>query len=112
MAKADTRDDIERLIAGETVLKTINEELTYKELYDKIDHVWSVLFTTGYLTQRGKADGELRRLVIPNKEIHNIFMKQIEDRAYTDQPRLDGMTRIIKFGIACYKKECKVVSDH
>lgn len=79
MAKADTRDDIERLIAGEAVMKVINEELTYKELYDKIDHVWSVLFTTGYLTQREKANGEMRKLVIPNREIHNIFMTQIRD---------------------------------
>ncbi len=231
MANADTRDEIERLIAGEAVVKEINEELTYKELYDKIDHVWSVLFTTGYLTQKGKMSGKLRQLVIPNKEIHNIFMtqirewmqgkaredgtklnkfceafrnadaktvqtlfseyldemvsirdtavrkelkenfyhgfllgllrfredwrvisnresgkgyadivieihseklgivievkypdngnldagcheamRQIEDEGYADQPRLDGMTRILKFGIACHMKECKVVS--
>lgn len=79
MAKADTRDEIERLIAGEPVMKIINEELTYKELYNKVDHIWSVLFTTGYLTQKGKAAGELRQLVIPNREIHNIFMTQIRD---------------------------------
>lgn len=79
MAKTDTRDDIERLIAGEAVVKVINEELTYKELYDKIDHVWSVLFTTGYLTQRDTAKGNIRNLVIPNREIHNIFMTQIRD---------------------------------
>lgn len=79
MANANTRDEIERLIAGEPILKAINEGLTYKELYDNIDHVWSVLFTTGYLTQKGNAKGELRQLVIPNREIHNIFMTQIRD---------------------------------
>ena len=78
-ATPDTRDDIERLIAGETVQKTINEELTYKELYDSIEHVWSVLFTTGYLTQRGEGTGKVRQLSIPNREIHNIFMTQIRD---------------------------------
>ena len=76
-ATPDTRDAIECLIAGEVVTKEINEELTYKELYDKIDNVWSVLFTTGYLTQRGKASGKVLRLAIPNREIHNIFMTQI-----------------------------------
>lgn len=76
-ASTGTRDEIERLIAGETITKTINEELTYKELYDNIDHIWSVLFTTGYPTQRGNADGNMRQLIIPNREIHNIFMTQI-----------------------------------
>lgn len=79
MAKADTRDEIERLIAGDSVLKKVNEELTYKDLYNSIENAWSVLFTTGYLTQRGEAEGDLRRLVIPNREIHNIFMTQIRD---------------------------------
>lgn len=79
MANANTRDEIERLIAGESVLKAVNEGLTYKELYDNIDHVWSVLFTTGYLTQKENTKGELRQLVIPNREIHNIFMTQIRN---------------------------------
>lgn len=78
-ASPDMRDDIERLIAGETITKEINEELTYKELYDKAENVWSVLFTTGYLTQRGESEGNLRRLAIPNREIHNIFMTQIRE---------------------------------
>ena len=56
-ATPDTRDEIERLIAGETVWKEIKEELTYKELYDSIEHVWSVLFTTGYLTKRDPDPG-------------------------------------------------------
>lgn len=78
-ASPDMRDDIERLIAGETITKEINEELTYKELYDKAENVWSVLFTTGYLTQRGESEGNLRQLAIPNREIHNIFMTQIRE---------------------------------
>ena len=78
-ATADTRDDIERLIAGETVTKEIDEDLTYKELYDKLENVWSVLFTTGYLTQREKGSGNMRNLVIPNREVRNIFMTQIRE---------------------------------
>lgn len=77
MAESDTRDEIERLIAGEAVVKTVREELTYRELYDSIENIWSVLFTTGYLTKRGEAEEKRLRLVIPNREIHNIFMTQI-----------------------------------
>ena len=71
------KQEIERLIAGETVTREIHQELTYKELYDNIDHIWSVLFATGYLTQRGKADGDMVQLAIPNMEIRKIFTSQI-----------------------------------
>lgn len=77
-ASSDTRDEIERLIAGECILKKVNEELTYKELYNDTENLWSVLFTTGYLTQRGKAEDGRLQLAIPNKEIHNLFMTQIQ----------------------------------
>ncbi len=91
-ATSGTRDEVERLIAGEPVWKQINEELTYKELYDSIDNVWSVLFVTGYLTQQGESEGKMRRLVIPNREIHDIFMTQIrswmQEKAREDRERL------------------------
>lgn len=93
MAKADTRDEIERLIAGESVIKKVKEELTYKELYGDIENVWSVLFTTGYLTQRGKVGNDRLELTIPNGEIHNIFMTQIRNwvqvKAREDSSRLN-----------------------
>lgn len=69
--------ELELLIEGETVTKEIHEELTYKNLYDTIDNIWSVLFTTGYLSQRGKPDGKRYELAIPNREIRNIFIDQI-----------------------------------
>lgn len=69
MAKAGTRKELERLIDGETIPKKINQELTYRDLYTSIDNLWSILFTTGYLTQRGSEDGETYQLVIPNREI-------------------------------------------
>ncbi len=65
------------MIAGESIGKAVSEELTYKELYDNVENLWSILFTTGYLTQRGEAEGERVQLVIPNREIHGIFMTQI-----------------------------------
>ena len=94
-ATPDTRDEIERLIAGETVWKEIKEELTYKELYDSIEHVWSVLFTTGYLTQRGEGTGRVRQLAIPNREIHNIFMTQIREWMQVEVQKDD--TRLLEF---------------
>ena len=74
---AATRREIENLVAGEAITKEIQQELTYKDMYDSIDNLWSVLFTTGYLTQRGKPDGDNFRLVIPNVEIRKIFTSQI-----------------------------------
>ena len=74
---AATRREIEKLVAGEVITKEIHQELTYKDMYDSIDNLWSVLFTTGYLTQRGKPDGDNFRLVIPNVEIRKIFTSQI-----------------------------------
>ena len=75
--KGMTKGELENLIAGETVVKEIHQELTYNRLYDSIDHLWSVLFVTGYLTQRGKVEGDLYHLAIPNREIRQIYTRQI-----------------------------------
>ncbi|MCC8140577.1 MAG: ATP-binding protein [Lachnospiraceae bacterium] len=75
--RGSTRSEIEALIAGETVTKEIHEDLTYNRLYDSIDNIWSVLFATGYLTQRGRPDGKWYQLAIPNREVRNIFTDQI-----------------------------------
>ena len=72
-----TKEELERLIAGEAVVKTIRQELTYNELDTTIDNLWSVLFTTGYLTQQGRAEGSGYKLVIPNLEIRELFVTQI-----------------------------------
>lgn len=72
-----TKSEIEALVAGETISKEIHEDLTYNQIYDTIDNIWSVLFTTGYLTQRGMADEDIYQLAIPNKEIRKIFTRQI-----------------------------------
>ena len=79
LANGKTKNEIERLIAGETILKEINQELTYGELDNSIENLWSVLFTTGYLTQRGMADGDKYYLVIPNYEIKKLFIRQIRE---------------------------------
>lgn len=75
--KVTVRREIERLVAGEAVTKKIRQELTYKDMYASADNLWSVLFTTGYLTVSEKPRGDSFRLVIPNMEIRNIFTSQI-----------------------------------
>ena len=72
-----TKREIERLMAGESITKTIHPELTYKEMYESIENIWSVLFATGYLTQSGQVDARKFKLRIPNLEIRDIFKTQI-----------------------------------
>ena len=78
-ANTTTRDEIEVLIDGGSVKKRIRQELTYRDLDSNIDNLWSILFTTGYLTQRGFDSNDLTELVIPNKEIRWIFVQQIRE---------------------------------
>lgn len=92
-ADVQTKDEIERLIAGECIEKELSQELTYDELDKNIGNLWSVLFTTGYLTKQGRtADGKIR-LAIPNKEIKNLFIKKIRewfrDTSANDGKRLE-----------------------
>ncbi len=79
--KADktTQNEIERLIAGEAIEKRIRLDLTYNELDSSIDNLWSVLFTTGYLTQTGRAVKGVYKLVIPNREVREVFVLQIQE---------------------------------
>jgi hypothetical protein len=72
-----TKSELERLVNGESVQKEIKEELTYKDLYASIDNLWSALFMTGYLTQRGASSGNRYNLVIPNREVRNIVTDRI-----------------------------------
>ena len=79
--KADktTQGEIERLINGEAIEKNVRSELTYNEIDDSIDNLWSVLFTTGYLTKDGETDDGRLRLVIPNREVREVFILQIQE---------------------------------
>lgn len=83
--------EIEQLVAGEAVTKEIHQELTYPEMYKTIDNIWSLLFTTGYLTQRGKTDGRKMKLAIPNLEIRDIFETQIME-FFKENVKKDGET--------------------
>lgn len=79
MADKTTKDEIEQLIVGEAVEKRIRLDLTYDEIDNSIDNLWSVLFTTGYLTKNGDVENGMYRLIIPNKEVREVFLLQIHD---------------------------------
>ncbi len=108
--KADqsTRDEIERLIAGEAIEKSVRLELTYDEIDNSIDNIWSVLFTTGYLTKSGEVDlpnGSIAyKLIIPNKEVREVFVLQIQEwfaqNIVGDTTVVDGLYRSFTEGDA------------
>lgn len=94
-ANKQTRDEIENLISGETVIKEIKQELTYNELDKSIENLWSILFTTGYLTQRERINSRKLRLAIPNREIKELFELQIrewfQEKSSEDVKKLDKL---------------------
>ncbi len=86
-----TKRELACLVAGEAIRKEIHQELTYPEIYQTIENIWSLLFTTGYLTQRGKAEGRRMKLAIPNLEIRDIYVTQIME-LFKENVREDGDT--------------------
>lgn len=78
-ANQSTRNDVEQLINGETIIKPIRQELTYREVEDSIDNIWSVLYSTGYLTCRRRLPGRKMELALPNREVRELFIELIKD---------------------------------
>ena len=99
LSKADTaaRDEIELLINGGHVKKMMHQELTYRDLDSDIDNLWSILFTTGYLTQAEEDEEGISSLVIPNREIRWIYVQQIrkwfKDESRKDTRKLENLRR-------------------
>ena len=86
-----TKAELGWLVNGETVVKKIDETVTYDDLYSTMDHLWSTLFMTGYLTQRGEFSGNRYNLVIPNREIRNIITNHIL-KMFKENVKDDGKT--------------------
>ena len=95
IANRTTQDEIERLIAGEPIEKSVRLDLTYDEIDKSIDNIWSVLFTTGYLTQVGMTEQGAYKLVIPNKEVRSVYISQIKD--WFDQKIVDNAEQMTSF---------------
>lgn len=94
--------EIEKLVAGETVVKEIRQDLVYKGLYDSMENIWSILYMTGYLTKRGEVSGDRVSLAIPNMEIRKIYTRQIMElfkkNAYNDGEALHAFCEALKRG--------------
>ena len=111
VAKADqtTKDEIEQLIAGDVIEKKIRQDLTYDEIDQNIDNLWSVLFTTGYLTQTGRAERGIYKLMIPNKEVREVFIDQIQQ--WFDQTVVNDEDRMSSFYQFFAQGKAKDVQD-
>lgn len=102
MADKSTRDELERLVAGEAIEKHIRLELTYDEIDSSIDNLWSVLFTTGYLTQKGVTEDGAYKLVIPNQEIREVYKLKIREwfkkKVFADTEQLQSFWQAFAMG--------------
>lgn len=108
-ADVSTKNEIERLIAGESIEKDVSPELTYDEIDKNIENLWSVLFTTGYLTHKGRTESGKYRLVIPNREVRNLFVKKIKEW-FSDVSKNDGKT-LEEFSSAFVKKDTEKIEQ-
>ena len=108
--EASVAEDIEKLVNGEPVEKAVRQDLTYPELYSSIDNIWSVLFTTGYLTQKEKLGADRFRLVIPNQEIRYIYSTQIsemfKENVKKDSRTLNRFCEALECGDAAGVENC------
>ena len=94
-ANQTTRNDVERLINGETITKAIRQELTYRDVEDSIDNIWSVLYATGYLTCRGRRPGKQMELALPNREVRELFIDLVKD--WFEETTQEDSARINRF---------------
>ena len=101
-ADGTTQMEIERLIEGETITKTLNEQLTHNEIRSSIGNIWSLLYMTGYLTTAQKPSGGRYELRIPNREVRQIYMQQVlswfEDKASAETDKLTSLYAAFETG--------------
>ncbi|MFG6321721.1 MAG: ATP-binding protein [Lachnospiraceae bacterium] len=108
-ANTTARNEIEQLINGNSIRKIIRQELTYRDLDSEPDNLWSILFTTGYLTQSAIQVGDLTELVIPNREIKWIFVQQI--REWFNQETVKNMEKLESFCRAFQENDTAAIED-
>lgn len=105
-----TKREIERLLAGEEIVKEIRQELTYQEMYQSVENIWSLLFMTGYLTQRQRLDASHYKLAIPNLEVRDIFKTQIMEY-FKEGVAKDGDTEKVERLFEGYLKKTISIQD-
>ena len=108
-ANQSTKNDVERLINGETITKTIRQELTYREVEDSIDNIWSVLYSTGYLTCRRRMPGKKMELTLPNREVRELFIELVKD--WFEETTQADSGRINRFCAAFSAEDTDTIQD-
>lgn len=102
MADQTARDEIEQLINGESIVKTVRQDLTYRDVESSLDNIWSVLYSTGYLTQRKNMPGKQMELAIPNREVAELFAELVKDwfreMTLADSERINRFCRAFPSG--------------
>lgn len=104
-----TRDEIEQLIGGGTIAKTLRQELTYRDVEDSIDNVWSVLYSTGYLTLKERLNGKQVKLALPNREVRELFIDLVKE--WFQETTLADSARIHRFCAAFPAEDVSTIQD-
>ena len=108
-ANQSTKNEVEQLINGGTITKLIRQELTYREVEDSIDNIWSVLYSTGYLTCRRRVPGKKMELALPNREVRELFIDLVKD--WSEETIQADMGRINRFCAAFPKGDASTIQD-
>ena len=108
-ANQSTRNEVEQLINGGTVTKPIRQELTYREVEDSIDNIWSVLYSTGYLTCRRRVPGKKMELALPNREVRELFVDLVKD--WFEETTQSDTARTNRFCAAFSKGDTATIQD-
>ncbi len=97
LKKADqtTKNEVEQLLNNKYIVKSVRQELTYRDIDSSIDNIWSVLYSTGYLTQCGRLPGKQLKLIIPNKEVHELFTDLVKE--WFQEKTLSDSAKIHRF---------------
>lgn len=104
-----TKNELEQLINGDIIIKRIRHELTYRDIEESIDHIWSVLYSAGYLTQRGKLPGKQLKLAIPNQEVRDLFSDLVKD--WFQEMTLADTGRINRFCASFLKGDLSAIQN-
>ena len=108
-ANQSTKNEVEQLINGGTITKPIRQELTYREVEDFIDNIWSVLYSTGYLTCRRRVPGKKMELALPNREVRELFIDLVKD--WFEETIQADMGRINRFCAAFPNGDVSTIQD-
>lgn len=111
LKKADqtTKNEVEQLLNNKYIVKSVRQELTYRDIDSSIDNIWSVLYSTGYLTQCGRLPGKQLKLIIPNKEVHELFTDLVKE--WFQEKTLSDSAKIHRFCKAFPAGEVDIIQN-